>query len=67
MIATLAEAYFVPLTPHCTCSELGLSASIHVAFPFLLIHAGDLDGHLNPAGVARKSWVQDKEGYASLP
>ena len=68
-IATLAEAYFVPLAPHCTCSELGLSASIHAAFavPFLLIHEGYLDGHLMPAGVARKSWEQDKDGYATLP
>ena len=68
-IATLAEAFFVPLAPHCTCSELGLSASIHAAFaiPFLLIHEGYLDGHLMPAGVARKSWDQDKDGYATLP
>ncbi len=68
-IATLAEAYFVPLAPHCTCSELGLSASIHAAFavPFLLIHEGYLDGHLMPPGVARKSWEQDNDGYASLP
>src|SRR6478735_10880618 len=38
-IATLAEAYHVPLAPHCTCSELGLSASIHVsaAIPMFLI------------------------------
>ena len=28
-IAALAEAYFVPLAPHNTCSELGLSASLH--------------------------------------
>jgi L-alanine-DL-glutamate epimerase-like enolase superfamily enzyme len=30
-IATLAEAYLVPLAPHCTCSELGVSASLQVA------------------------------------
>ena len=68
-IATLAEAYFVPLAPHNTCSELGLTASMHVAasVPFLLIHEAYLDGHIMPPGVARKNWQVDKEGYASLP
>lgn len=68
-IATLAEAYFVPLAPHCTCSELGLTASLHASFavPFLLIHEAYLDGHLMPAGVARKNWTVDDKGYASLP
>ena len=68
-IATLAEAYFVPLAPHCTCSELGLTASLHASFavPFLLIHEAYLDGHLMPPGVARKNWTVDVEGYASLP
>ena len=67
-IATLAEAYFVPLAPHCTCSELGLTASLHASFavPFLLIHAAYLDGHLMPPGVARKNWTVDAQGYASL-
>lgn len=68
-IATLAEAYFVPLAPHCTCSELGLSASMHVAasVPFLLIHECYLDGHIMPPGVARKTWAVDQEGFASIP
>jgi galactonate dehydratase len=68
-IATLAEAYFVPLAPHNTCSELGLSASLHVAasIPLFLIQEGYLDGHIMPASVARKNWQVDKEGYASLP
>jgi galactonate dehydratase len=68
-IATLAEAYFVPLAPHCTCSELGLTASLHASFavPFLLIHEAYLDGHLMPPGVARKNWTVDEQGYASLP
>ncbi len=30
-IATLAEAYHVPLAPHCTASNLGIAASLHVA------------------------------------
>src|SRR5580765_8817483 len=68
-IATLAEAYHVPMAPHNTCSELGLSASIHVSasIPLFLIQEGYLDGHLMPAGVARKSFTVDREGYASLP
>ncbi len=68
-IATLAEAYHVPLAPHNTCSELGLSASIHAAFsiPLLLIHEAYLDGHIMPAGVARRSWQTDKNGNALLP
>lgn len=68
-IAALAEAYHVPLAPHCTCSELGLTASLHAtaAVPLFLIHEGYLDGHIMPPGVARKQWDVDKEGYASLP
>ncbi len=68
-IATLAEAFFVPLAPHNTCSELGLTAGLHAAasVPFLLIHEGYLDGHIMPPGVARKNWDIDKDGYASLP
>jgi galactonate dehydratase len=68
-IATLAEVFFVPMAPHNTCSELGLTASLHVvaAIPFFLIQEGYIDGHIMPKGVARKNWEQDKEGYASLP
>jgi galactonate dehydratase len=67
-IATLAEAYFVPLAPHNTCSELGLSAGLHVAasIPFFLIHEAYLDGHIMPAGVAKRSWQTDKDGNAQL-
>src|SRR5262249_40885445 len=68
-IAALTEAYHVPLAPHNTCSELGLTASLHVAasVPLFLIQEGYLDGHIMPPGVARKSWEVDKDGYASLP
>jgi galactonate dehydratase len=68
-IAILAEAYFVPLAPHSTCSELGLTASMHAAasVPFLLIHEAYLDGHIMPPGVARKQWEVDAQGFASLP
>jgi galactonate dehydratase len=68
-IATLAEAYHVPMAPHNTCSELGLSASLHVSasIPLFLIQEGYVDGHIMPKGVANKNWDVDKEGYASLP
>jgi galactonate dehydratase len=68
-IATLAETFMVPIAPHCTMSELGLSASLHAAasVPLFLIHEGYLDGHIMPPGVARKRWEVDQDGYASLP
>lgn len=68
-IATIAESFFVPLAPHCTCSELGLTASLHAAAatPLFLIHEGYLDGHLMPRGVATKHWEIDQDGYALLP
>jgi galactonate dehydratase len=68
-IATLAETFHVPMAPHNTCSELGLSASLHVSasIPLFLIQEGYLDGHIMPKGVANKSWEIDKDGYASLP
>jgi galactonate dehydratase len=68
-IATLAEAYFVPLAPHNTCSELGLTASLHAAasIPLFLIHEGYLDGHIMPPGVANKHWEVKEDGHATLP
>src|SRR5262245_2213960 len=68
-IATCCEAFFVPLAPHNTCSELGLTAGLHVAasIPLFLIQEGYIDGHIMPPGVAKRSWEQDKDGYASLP
>jgi galactonate dehydratase len=68
-IATLAETFQVPLAPHNTCSELGLTASLHVSasIPLFLIQEGYVDGHIMPKGVANRSWELDKEGYASLP
>ena len=68
-IAALCEAYHVPLAPHNTCSELGLTASLHcaAATPLFLIEEGYIDGHIMPPGVANKNWSIDKDGYASLP
>jgi galactonate dehydratase len=68
-IATLAEAFFVPLAPHCTASPLGATASLHVAasIPFLLIHETS-PGALEWGGqFAHKNWTVDRDGYASLP
>jgi galactonate dehydratase len=66
-IATLAETFHVPMAPHNTCSPLGLTASLHVSasIPLFLIQEGY--DHILPAGVVRKSWEIDKDGYAALP
>ena len=76
-IATLAEAYYVPLAPHCTGSFLGIAASLHVAasIPLLLIHefyppdynclAPDKKPNWVP--VARMEYAYDAEGYIGLP
>jgi galactonate dehydratase len=68
-IATLCEAFYVPIAPHCTCSQLGVSASFQVAFsvPFFLIHEAYFDGHIMPHGLAKPSFEIDKEGNAGLP
>ena len=53
-IATLAEAYNVPLAPHCTASNLGIAASLHVAasIPLFLIHEFYPDNAgFNPKGM----------------
>lgn len=66
-IAALAEAYHVPLAPHCVTTELGVSASLHAtaAIPFFVIH--EYYPQITPKGLVRKSWTVDKEGNASLP
>ena len=66
-IATLAEAYHVPLAPHNACTVLGMTASFHAiaSIPFFLIHEGGTG--YNPGDVARVSWTIDKGGHASLP
>ena len=66
-IATLAEAWFVPLVPHSSSTLLGLTASLHVtaSIPLFLIHEGG-KGH-DQAGVVKKNWEVSKDGYASLP
>ena len=69
-IATLAEAYHVPLAPHCTASYLGIAASLHVvaSIPFFLIHEFYPDNHgFNPRGITRMAWKRDADGYIGLP
>jgi galactonate dehydratase len=66
-IATLAEAYYVPLAPHCTQSYLGMTASFHVAasIPLFLIHEAyddDLWGK-----IVRRHWTKSADGQVSLP
>lgn len=66
-IATLGEAYHVPLTPHCVTTDLGATASLHVsaAVPFFLIH--EYYPSISPPGLVKKNWSIDADGYASLP
>jgi len=69
-IAVLAEAYFVPLAPHCTASFLGIAASLHVAasIPLFLIHEFYPDNNgFNPKGIGQMSYAYDKDGYIGLP
>ncbi len=66
-IATLGEAYHVPLAPHCVTTDLGATASLHasVSIPFFLIH--EYYPSISPPGLVKKNWSIDKDGYASLP
>ncbi len=70
-IATLAEAYFVPLAPHCTATFLGIAASLHVvvvdpAVPDPRVLPGQR--RLQPARAdADGLSSSDKDGYIGLP
>ena len=69
-IAVLAEAYNVPIAPHCTASYLGIAASLHTAasVPNFLIHEFYPDNYgFNPKGFTSMAWQLDKEGYIGLP
>ena len=69
-IAALAEAYMVPLAPHCTASNLGIAASIHAtaAIPLFLIHEFyPSNKGFNPGNIARIDWKVDEDGYLVLP
>jgi galactonate dehydratase len=66
-IATLAEAYYVPLAPHCTQSYLGMTASFHVAaaVPLFLIHEAYDDELWRK--IIRPHWTKTADGMVSLP
>jgi galactonate dehydratase len=66
-IATLCEAYSIPIAPHSISSALGISASFHCTASVAehLIHEYYVD--MMPPEVVHKRWEIDKEGYASLP
>jgi galactonate dehydratase len=69
-IATLAEAFYVPLAPHCTASNLGIAASLHVtaSIPLFLIHEFyPNNSGFNPVNIMRMDWQIDKDGYVGLP
>jgi galactonate dehydratase len=69
-IATVAEAYQVPLAPHCTASFVGIAASLHVAasVPLFLIHEFYPDNAgFNPPGILRMPFQLDADGYIGLP
>jgi len=68
-IATLAEAYHVPIAPHCVTSELGVSASFHAsaAVPFFVIHEYYPNILKAASTFLRKNWKVDADGYATLP
>lgn len=69
-IATLAEAYFVPLAPHCTATFLGIAASLHVvsSIPFFLIHEFYPDNAgFNIPGATKMAYELDADGTIGLP
>jgi len=66
-VAILAETYFTPLAPHCTTTDLAVSASLHTiaSVPMFLIH--EYYPGITTPGLVKKAWSVDKDGYASLP
>lgn len=66
-IAALAEAYYVPLAPHCTQSYLGMTASFHVALavPLFLIHESYDDELWGK--IIRRNWTKSADGQVTLP
>jgi galactonate dehydratase len=66
-IAALAEAYYVPLAPHCTQSYLGMSASFHVSasVPLFLIHEAYDDELWGK--IVRRNWTKSDDGQVTLP
>jgi galactonate dehydratase len=65
-IATLGEAYHVPLAPHCVTSDLGMTASLHVSASVAMFLIHEYYSNRLP-GLVRKSWTVDEAGYATIP
>lgn len=69
-IATLAEAWYVPIAPHCTATFLGIAASLHVvsSIPLFLIHEFyPTNAGFNKPQLTRMAFELDKDGYIGLP
>lgn len=69
-IATLAEAWQVPLAPHCTATYLGIAASLHAvsAIPLFLIHEFyPQNAGFNKPALTRMAFEYDADGYIGLP
>lgn len=69
-IAVLAEAFHIPIAPHCTATFLGIAASLHVvsSIPFFLIHEFyPQNAGFNSPGLTRMAFELDKDGYIGLP
>lgn len=69
-IATLAEAWYVPLAPHCTATFLGIAASLHVvsAIPLFLIHEFyPQNAGFRTPGLTNMAYELDADGYIGLP
>jgi galactonate dehydratase len=69
-IAVLAEAYHVPIAPHCTATFIGIAASLHVvsSIPLFLIHEFyPKNAGFNVPVLTRMDFKLDEQGYVGLP
>ena len=68
-IATLAEAYHVPLAPHNASTVLGMTASFHAiaSIPFFLIHEGGRGYNPEDVALAERCLLGFSGGRPMLP
>jgi galactonate dehydratase len=68
-IATLAEAFNIPLAPHSIMTEVGVAASLHVcaSIPNFFIQESRLADRVMPEGVLVPSFNPNADGHATLP
>ena len=68
-IATMAEAYYIPLAPHCVVSPIGLMATAHVCATFPNFLA--CEWHWVNFPDYWKNWVKEGEiiekGFVTVP